>query len=35
MESNDIRKSRIPSNPDDYLKNINLDLNPLNYEKKY
>ena len=35
MESNDIRKSRIPSNPDDYLQNINLDLNPLNYEKKY
>ena len=30
-----IRKSRIPSNPYDYLKNINLDLNSSSYEKKY
>ena len=30
-----LRKSRMPSNPADYLKNINLDLNSSSYEKKY
>ena len=34
-KQNSIRQSRIPSNPNDYIKNIKLDLNPNNYEKKY
>ena len=32
---NSLRQSRIPSDPNEYIKNINLDLNPNNYEKNY
>ena len=35
INKDQLRKSRIASNPNDYLKNINLDLNPNNYKKKY
>ena len=35
LNRDDLRKSRIPSDPNDYIKNINLDLDPNNYKKKY
>ena len=35
INNNILRQSRIPSNPDDYLKDINLDLNINNFDKKY
>ena len=34
-KANPLRLSRIPSDPNDYIKNINLDLNVNNYEKNY
>ena len=33
--NNILRQSRVPSNPNDYVKNLNLDLNTSSYEKKY
>ena len=33
--NNQLRLSRVPSDPIDYVKNINLDLNTSSYEKKY
>lgn len=33
--NNPIRLSRVPSDPNDYIKNINLDLNSSSYEEKY
>jgi len=35
QNNNSLRQSRIPSNPNDYIQNINLDLNINSYEKKY